>query len=143
MNAFLELAERQISTPRKARERAAGKRAKTRAERALTKRDQEFRRWQRWHYERCDALLAGPYSEAARGLIGLLEELTLDSAPQLIEHVRSGPWACADSDTRFLVLALVDGAITALRERNGMPSFDDPLPGAPLNAFLILRELLA
>jgi hypothetical protein len=50
-------------------------------------------------------------------------------------------WTAVDADTRTIVLAQIDSAIVALRERSGQPPFDDPLPGAPDNAFLIIRKL--
>jgi hypothetical protein len=138
--AFEAIAERQISAPRKARAHAAEKR---RAEKALAERHQQFRHWKCWHAERRDALLAGPYGEPARSVLALLKTLTLDAAPDLIAHIRCGPWADAHPDARFCVLALADAAIVRLRERHGLPPFDDPLLGAPPNAFPILRGLLA
>lgn len=141
MNAFLELAERQA--PRKARERAVEKRAQTRAEQALTEREQQFRRWRQWRRERSQALLEGSYADAARGLLDLLDRLTLADGQQLVAHVRAGPWIAADADTRFLVLATIDNVLVELRERTGLPPFDDPLSGEPNNVFLMLREVLA
>jgi hypothetical protein len=142
--AFLALADRQISAPHKARMRAAEKRAQTRAEKAQVDQKTQFVLWRKWRSERTDALLAGPYADAARDLIDLLARLTPDGADMLIEAVTQGPWCNADSDTRFVVLALIDNTIVELRERNGLPPFDDPvLPDAPLNVFLRLREVLA
>ena len=141
--AFLDLSDRQISASRKARMRAAEKRAQTRAEKALAEREQQFVLWRKWRRERCESLRAGPYADAARDLIKLLDALTPDGADMLLERVRCGPWRDADPDTRFTVLALVDNAIIELRERQGLLPFDDPLPGQPANAFLVLREVLA
>jgi hypothetical protein len=137
MNAFLDLAERQISNPVKARHRAIEKRR----ENAQEARDL-LADWARQRRERVDILLAGPHGKAASALVAFLKAMTLDQAPALIELVEDGPWRDADPDTRFEVLALVDVAIVNLRERNGLLPFEDALPGEPPNAFLIIREML-
>jgi hypothetical protein len=141
MNFFEALGDRQTSAPRKARERAAEKRAQTRAEKALTEREQQFALWRKWRRERCEGLLASPYATAAHALLELLDNIGLDDAERLVAHVRAGPWCSADSDTRFLILTTIDNAIVELRERNNLPPFDDPLDDT--NVFLILREVLA
>jgi hypothetical protein len=142
-NPFEALALRQISAPRKAQMRAAQKRAQTRAEKAQVDKETQFALWRKWRRERSDALLAGPHADAARGLIELLDRLTPDAADTLIEAVAQGPWCYANSDTRSMILSVADNAIIELRERNGLPPFDDPLPGEPNNVFLTLREVLA
>jgi hypothetical protein len=135
---FEALAARQICRPRLARLAAIEKRAK-----ALTERRKQFTHYRHWQREQQASLLKGPYSEPARKLLALLKRLTLDAAPDLVAHIRSGPWTGADPDTRYLVLALVDAAIADLRERHELPPFDDALPGEPLTAFQIIREVLA
>jgi hypothetical protein len=142
-NPFEALALRQISSPRKAQLRAAEKRAQSRVEKAQLDKETQFVLWREWRRERSDALLAGPYADAARDLIALLNRLRPNAADMLLERVCGGPWRDADPDTRFLILALIDAAIVEMRERNGLPPFDDPvLPDDPLNVFLTLRELL-
>jgi len=142
MNAFLDLAERQIPAPVKARRRAAEKRAATREEMALAERDAQFQHWQREHRAELDAALAGPHGGAFTRLIAFLDAMTLESPATLVDVVRTGDWHSADADTRFLVLHLVGAAIWRLRELNGLPPFDDPLFNQPPNAFLTLREEL-
>jgi hypothetical protein len=143
MNPYEALAERQISTPRKARQRAIGKRARTRAGEALAERDQQFALWRKWRHERSEAVLAGPHADAARDLLDFLDCLTFEDGERLVVQVRAGPWAAADADTRFLILVAIDNALAGVRERNGLPPFDDLLPGQPPNVFLMLREVLA
>ena len=53
------------------------------------------------------------------------------------------PWYGADSDTRFQVLRLIDMALVQLRERHGLPPFNDALPDEPPTVFQIIREELA
>jgi hypothetical protein len=139
VNAFLELAERQISAPVKARQRAVEKRAMRKAER-LAERDCMFQAWKHWRREQLDAALAGPHGGTLQALIAFLT--TMKSSSALIEHVRAGNWQTTDADTRFLALHLINAAIIQLREQQGLVPFDDPLPGAPPAAFLVIRELL-
>jgi hypothetical protein len=145
MNAFLDLAERQIPNPVKARARAAERRAQTAQAKALEKQLEEQKQLltRREQKERHEALLAGPYADAAHELFVLLDRLTFADSGRLIELVRSGPWTGADADTRHTVLSACDWAIIRVRERAGLAPFDDPLPGAPDNAFLVLRTMLA
>jgi hypothetical protein len=119
MNPYEALAERQISAPRKARQRAIEKRARTRAGEALAERDQQFALWRKWRQERSEALFAGPYADAARDLLNLLDHLALEDGERLVVEVRAGPWAAADADTQFLILAAIDNALSGVRERAG------------------------
>jgi hypothetical protein len=141
VNAFLELAERQISAPVKTRQRAAEKRAVRKAEqKALAERDCMFAAWKRWRRERLDAALGGPHGEMLQALITFLK--TMKSADALVDHVRTGNWKATDTDTRFLALHLVNSTIVRLHEERGLPPFDDALPGEPPTAFQIIREML-
>jgi hypothetical protein len=143
---FLALAERQIAAPVKARMRAAATRAAKRTMReALAERDDLYHLWKLWRRERVDALLAGPYGAGARALIEFLQRMTLASSDELIDLVQRGPWREADADVRFEILAVTDAAIIALREKQKLPPYDDPLPfgDEKPNTFLQLRHLLS
>lgn|SRR5262249_11120393 len=141
MNAFLDLAERQIPAPVKARRRAAERRAATREERALAERDSMFCTWKNWRRERLDELLKGPYGDAAQELVAFLQEMKLTDDAALLERVRAGDWHRADADTRFEVLSLINAAIVHARELAGLEPFDDGLPDETPATFLIVREL--
>ena len=119
-DAFLRLAERQISAPRKARQRAAEKRAMTRAEKALSARDYLLRAYRRRRQKRFEVLFAGSHGDMARELSAFLVAMALTDGDRLIKLVRAGRWQQADADTRFEVLGLVDHAIASLLERNGL-----------------------
>jgi hypothetical protein len=142
MNAFLDLAERQVPAPAKARRRAAETRRARAQERALAERDAQFRHWQREYRKELDAALVGPHGGALARLIAFLDAMTMESANALVEHVRADGWHSADASTRFLVLHLIGAAIVQLREQSGLPPFDDPLFDQPPNVFLALREML-
>lgn len=137
MNAFLDLSEQQISAPVKAHQRAVEKRAARRVD------DQKKLggQWRAWHDERRAAMQTGAHGAAARALIEFLGGMNLRDGARLVELAKS--WAITDAKSRHEVLALIDGAIIALRERNGLLPFDDPLPGEPANVFLKIRTVLA
>ena len=139
MNAFLDLAERQIAAPPKSRLRAAEKRA---ARKAAEERAQFNAAWQRWRNEQREKLLAGPYGEQFQRLIGFLDDMGLHDSVALIGMVEA-EWKHADADMRFAALSLIDSAIITLRERHGLPTFDDPLPDEAPNVFQIIHEVLA
>lgn len=144
MNAFTEIGARQISAPTKARQRAVERRRHKAEQKALAERADLFRLWKHKRREDLATALSGPHGGGFERLVTFLDQMTLQSASELIELVRAGNWDAADRDTRFLVLDLVGNAIMRLRERHDLPPFDDPLSwtGAPPNAFLILREHL-
>jgi hypothetical protein len=137
MNAFLELADRQIVGPRKARQRAAEKRAARRAD----EQKKLGALWRQCCEERRAALLAGEHGDAARDLIEFLDGMSLHDGATLIAAAKR--WGNANGDTRHQILALIDRAIIALRECHNLPPFDDPLrPDESDNVFLRIREVL-
>jgi hypothetical protein len=135
-----DIASEQIVSPRRARMRAAEKRKQKR----LQERNELFRAWERWHKERREILLSGPHGRAAQELVDFLERMTCceEDAAALLTLVQQGPWADSDPDVKFLVLGVVDNAITYLRENEGLHPFDDPLPDEEPNVFLTIREML-
>jgi hypothetical protein len=136
LNHFLAVADQQVAPLVKERQRAVEKR---RAKHALH-RDELGKAYRRWRAERREALLAGPYGIAARRFIGFLEDMGLHDGAALIRLVERGQWRSADRDTRLEILSLIDGAISTLREKQGMPPFDDALPDELANVFLVIRE---
>jgi hypothetical protein len=138
-NHFLAVADRQVAAPVKARRRAV----ETRGAKHAVHRDELGKAYRRWRDECRGALLAGPYGDAARRLMGFLEVIGLHDGAALIRLVESGHWRSADFDTRHELLALIGSAVISSRERYGLPPFDDALPAEPPNAFLLIREALA
>jgi hypothetical protein len=98
--------------------------------------------WQKWRRERLEALLAGSYGTDTRALLAICKN-PATSPKELIVAVTAGPWAQADSNTRFEILSLLDGFIIKRRAQAGHDPFDDALPGEPDTPFLILRALIA
>jgi hypothetical protein len=137
--AFLDLAESQIAKPRKARLRAAERRAA-----AVEERAKLLRTWRAWRRDRVEGLMSGPHGAAARELREFLGRMKIGDGPALVAAIEAGSWRDANADTRFEVLAMIDRAIARLREKSGLPPFDDALPfgDEPATAFQIIREHL-
>jgi hypothetical protein len=145
MNAFLDIADAQMASPVKAKHRAAEKRAilMTPEERDQRNAQILFRKWQKWHKEKVQALLDGPYGKDVQGIKLFLDTMTLSSSGALVRLVNASAWMRkAPADVRHEVLAMIDASIIRLREKNGMPPFDDALPHEPPTAFQEIREVL-
>ena len=99
-----------------------------------------LRHWRRWHRGQVEKALAGVHRAVFERLMAQLKDLR--SAWDLVAAVGAEDWSTIDADTRATALHQIDAAITALRERQKLPPFDDPLPGAPPNAFLMIREII-
>jgi len=89
-SAFLDLAEKQIAAPVKARQRAG----ELRADKALEERSRAMRLWCQWRQRQLDDALAGPYGPKFAAFLQFLDGLTLDRESSLIPHVE--PWRSAD-----------------------------------------------
>jgi hypothetical protein len=125
---------RQFNGRQRAQERAKRK--------ALTERDLLYRQWREWNEKTLKEFLGGPHAAAATEIHEFLKTADLDSADQLIELVKQGPWQQADEDTRYRVLRMINHMVVYLREANDLEPFDDPLPDQAPSAFIIIRELL-
>jgi hypothetical protein len=125
---------RQFNGRQRAQERAKRK--------ALQERDLLYRQWREWHEKTLKEFLGGPHAAAATEIHTFLKNADLNSADQLIELVKQGPWQQADEDTRFQVLRMIDYSVCFLRESSGLEPIDDPLPDQAPSAFIIIRELL-
>lgn len=146
-NAFETYSEATKPAWKARQERIATKRtetrAKTAAERQLEENDALLRGYNAWLKEREAALLARSIGREVKGLLTFLRTMTLSSAPPLVRLVETASWMRnADRATRAELLWLIDRGITRLRVREGLPPFDDALPGEPDNAFLTIREAL-
>jgi hypothetical protein len=101
-----------------------------------------LRAWRRWHADRLGDALAGPHGAIVERVVTFLKTMGPHSASALIELIRAQAWHEVDANARLEVLHEINKAITALRERNELPPFDDGLPGARSNAFQIIRSTL-
>ena len=156
-NAFLALADTQLTAAAKARHRAAEKRAAKHVvnsdadapmvpsaqEKAQQEKSVTLREWKRWRRERSDMLLEGPLSREYKALLLLVGSLAPESAPALVSYVQRCEWLKgSDLNTRHIILSVVDDAIVRLRMVHGLAPFDDSLPGEEPTAFERIRKHL-
>jgi len=99
-----------------------------------------LRAWRRWHVEQLEEALADVHADVMSRLMAQLEELR--SARELVDFISAQDWESVDADTRAIALFEINRAITALRERQKLPPIYDALPGKPLTAFQIIREII-
>lgn len=113
------------------------------AEQDLRDQGKLLKQWRQWRRDKLQALLDGPHDREVRELVGFLNRMRLSSAPALIEQIEQADWIhrLSDGDKHDL-LGVISTRITGLRLRNGLPPFDDGLPGDPPKAFEQIKELM-
>jgi hypothetical protein len=121
MNAFLDLAERQMTAPAKARQRAVERRVEARTSKA-----DPLKELRAWHQQQLEEALAGPYGKEIAALLAFLKNLSLDD--DVDEIMQGDAWRTADRDTCFFANRLINARIVELREAAGLVPFDDALP---------------
>ena len=126
---------------RKAEKEKARLEATTPRARADLAKAQQWERYLEELEKRRKVLTSGPYAGTAEALVAFLKSLTLDDGEMLIEM--AAVWQSAPWTTRFLVLQMIDEAMIMVRERNGLPPFDDPLWEEEDNAFITIRRMLS
>lgn len=98
----------------------------------------QFKRHKRKEHE---GMLSGAHGKAYAELVAITKKLP-DSAKALVEYLRK-PWVeKLDRTERHICLSLISARIILEREKQGLSPMDDPLPGAPLNLFLICKAQL-
>lgn len=103
-----------------------------------------LRAWRQRHAEELEEALAGPDGALVSELMVLLDQLELNSAAALLDFIQRSDWNSVSYDTRLVVLHQINNSVTRMRERHGLPPFDDPLPGQPDDMFRrIVRSVLA
>src|SRR5215831_17936709 len=107
---------------------------------ALADRSHLLRAWRRWHREQLKEALANVHGAVLERLMVKLKHLR--SARELVAFIEAQDWASVDNDTRAIALFEIDRAIVALPERQKLPPINDALPGEPLTAFQIIREII-
>jgi hypothetical protein len=117
------------------------KRRKSENEKELADRTHLYRAWKRWHREHLEAALAGVHGAVLGRLVQQLKDL--GEARALVNFISSQDWSAIDAETRAVALHEISTAITKLREQHNLKPFDDPLPGAPANAFQIIKSILS
>jgi len=110
------------------------------AQKELADNARLLRAWKRWHAEQLQEALEGAHAAVLRRLMEQLKNL--HNARALVDAVAAEDWSAVDANTRLIALHEVNAAIVHQRERAGQPPLDDPLPGAPENAFRMIRAII-
>ena len=143
MNAFEHWAEQEKPKWQERLEHRQRLRQKKLAEVMAEKRELELR-YRAVKQEERERLIAGPHGQELGCLIAFLEQLAPSRGADLVAYVAGLDWLkSADADLRFTALHLIAGAITSLRESQGLPPFDDPIFDERLSVFIKLRAMLA
>jgi hypothetical protein len=108
----------------------------------LAERQKLSRAYHAWQREQIDAALASAHGAAVAELMTLLDRLELDSAATLLDFMRHTDWSAVSYDVRFTVLHQINQTIARVRERNGLPAIDDPLPGESDSLFRRIKTML-
>jgi len=101
-----------------------------------------MRVWRNWHLEEREAALAGPHGPMLAELLRMFANLQHMQPAQLIGFVRSIDWSAIDDDTKQIVVHELGNAVTAMREKAGLPPFDDNLPGTPDTPFRTIQAIV-
>ena len=101
-----------------------------------------LRAWKKFHREEREAVLAGPYASTLAELFRMFANLPHVQPSQLVGYTRAIDWSEIDYPTRLIIIHEANAAITKLREQRGRDPISDPLPGAPLNAFLLIKQII-
>ena len=102
-----------------------------------------LRTWRKWHAEQLKQAQNGPHGVIVTQVVTFLEGMTPASASALLALMRDHCWEQVDADTKFVLLHEINTAITRMREKNGRPAIDDPLPGQPENVFRTIKAFFA
>ena len=117
-----------------------GKNRRTAQKQKLVDDERLMRNWRAWHREQLKEALAGVHRDVMSQLVAQLKDLR--AARGLVDFIAAQDWTVIDADTRLVALHEINTAICALRERMGQEPLDDALPGQPLRAYQIIREII-
>jgi hypothetical protein len=99
-----------------------------------------MRSWRAWHREQLEGALTGVHGNVMERLIAQLKDLR--AARELVAFIEAQDWSAVDVNTQLIALHEINAAITQLRERAGQEPIDDALPGEPLRAFQVIRNIM-
>jgi len=113
------------------------------------KRDQKLadnahlpRAWKKWHREELEEAREGVHGAVVAEIMGVLDQLELESASVLLDHVRRTDWHAVSADVRLTILHQVNNAITKPRERHNLKPIDDPFPGERESVFRTIKSMM-
>jgi hypothetical protein len=136
-----------VKTRRKAvetrRTRAADRSRAQQAEKDMEDEGKLLVLYRRYKREQVTALLNGPFGPQVAALVTIMRRMDLTEAGELIRHIQDATWIkLLSPNDRFILLGMVGRAITKLREKNGLPPFDDGVWGENPKAFEKIRNII-
>ena len=114
--------------------------SKTKNEKELADNAYLLRAWKKFHRDELTEALVGLHRDVMGRLMAHLKQLR--SARELVAFIEVQDWSAVDARTRLVALHEINSAICALRERLGRPPIDDALPGEPLRAYQVIRNIM-
>jgi hypothetical protein len=149
LSFFEQVADRQMTAPAKAKQRAIDKRRDrgppplSAQERKLHNQAKQARVYRAYRRRQLKEQYSGKHKQGWHDLRKTLRQASIDNPENIIDHIAKAKWIHgADLDTRHLVLSIISSKIVRLRERNGLDPFDDALPGEPDTVFQIVRSMI-
>ena len=153
IDPFSDYADTAIPRPVKRRMQVTSAKAAKRAERnhtsieqqlSLEERGKLFRDYQRAQREQRDRIYDSEYGLLLKGLIQEFKRFEPADAPKMVDLVAKASWLRnhLDKEFRQVALRLINEQIMRIRSDAGLHEIDDPLPGAPDNAFRVIKRLL-
>ncbi len=143
-NPFSAHAETYTPRPVRAHQRRRVARGSEEArQKRIDERNLLSARYRREEARRVAEALSSPLGRRLADLLASFDRLTIEDAEVMIDTIVRQRWLlAADRDLRHLALRLIDRRIARIRRAAGLPELDDPLPGAPDTAFLVIKRLL-
>ena len=142
---FEQLAGAQISAPLQSRMRAVETRRARAAsgDKKLEEKESLLKLYRAGKKADLDRLLDGPQGKDVRGLVAFMRSMTLSSSTALVWLVEGAHWMRGlTAAERDIVESLIFRGIARLREKNGLPFWDDPLPGEAPKAFDEIQDIM-
>lgn len=113
---------------------------------ALYERNKLLRSYNRKKkYELLELYADQMYGEWFRRFVATLNHFSIEHGDRMIEYVRveSKKWlAGASVEIRHAALTAIDNRCVKIRERAGLPPFDDTMPGEEDNVFFTCKSVL-
>lgn len=143
-NPFETFADAYTPRPLKRRQvRRIARGSMTKEKKRLEERNRLAARYCNEEARRVAEALSSPLGRKLADLLAGFDRLSIDDADRMIDAVAAQGWLLSsDREFRQLALRLIDRRIARIRNDAGLPELDDPLPGEPDSAFLILKRLL-
>ncbi|MAG99058.1 MAG: hypothetical protein CMM08_20485 [Rhodospirillaceae bacterium] len=143
-NPFAAHAETYTPRPVRTRQRRCTVRGSEAArQKRIDERNLLSARYRREEARRVAEALSSPLGRRLADLLASFDRLTIEDAEVMIDTIALQGWLlAADRELRHLALRLIDRRIARIRRVAGLPELDDPLPGAPDTAFLVIKRLL-